>query len=198
MGANGSFKSQTKAGHGEAWRGRAWPGEAWEPMAHFHERMQAMKEAIQEITEAVNKLWAMSAKYDRGQTIDWGKVEVIAGSRTDGRANYIVNKWRKRMERERAIVILVEPNVGVRLLTDKETAIEIPRLRQKRAYRQIRRALKQTALVNDASLSVNDRRLLAAQRIHMAEQRRSLHRSQKELKSGVVKTEGNPRRVAVA
>lgn len=156
-----------------------------------------MKEAIQEITDAVAALWQMSSKFNRGQTIEWSQIEAIAGQRNENRSKHIIGKWRRKLEREREIVTLVADTVGVRLLTDKEAAIEIPRLRQKRAFRQINRAIKQTAIVNKDRLSMHERRVLEFQRDAMKSQRRELHRSQKALRNGVVKTECNPRRPVV-
>lgn len=152
-----------------------------------------MKETIQEITDAVEALYLMSAKYDHGQTIEWATIEAISGDRNTNRGKHIIGKWRKRLEKDREIVTLASVTVGVRLLTHLETATEIPRLRQKKAYRQIRRALKQTATVNSTGLPLHSQKLLASQRAHMADQRRALFRSQKESRSGLVKTEGNPR-----
>lgn len=162
-----------------------------------------MKETLQEITDAVKLLWNMSAKYDRGQTIHWAEIEAISGERNTNRGKHVINKWRRQLERKtedggREIVTLASHTVGVRLLTHLEAATEIPRLRQRKAYRQLRRALKQTALVNTNGLPVHSQKLLASQRMQMVEQRRALFRSQKESRNGVVKTEGNPRRKIVA
>jgi hypothetical protein len=157
-----------------------------------------MKERIDEVTAAVDQLFAISGKYERGQIVPWVEIEAVSGSRVENRGKYVIGKWRKRLEREREIVTLCAETVGVRLLTHKETATEIPRIRQRRAYRQIRRAIKQTSLVDTGRLTTHERRLLAAQRDNMAVQRRELHRSQKQLARGVVPTEGNPRRQAVS
>lgn len=152
-------------------------------------------EENEHITDAVERLMQVSSEYDRGQLIAWSEIEPISGNRNENRGKYIINKWRKRLENEREIVTLVANAVGVRLLTHRETATEIPRIRQKKAYRQIRRALKQTSLVDDAQLPLQERRLLASQRGNMAEQRRELFRSQRQARNGVVVTESNPRRV---
>lgn len=157
-----------------------------------------MKEPIEEITKATDALMVLARRFERGQVIDWQDVEAISGSRFDNRGKHIINKWRKRLESEREIVTLCSDGVGVRLLTHKETASEIPQLRQRKAYRQIRRALKQCKTVDDSRLSDHERRLLASQRANMAEQRRSLFRSRRQAVNGVVATEGNPRRRAIA
>lgn len=154
-------------------------------------------EAKDEVTAAVDALLALAAQYERGQCIPWEEVEKVTGDHSKERAKYVVNKWRRKLESEREIVTLPAPSVGVRLLTHKETAMEIPALRQRRAYRQIRRAIKQTSLVDVSRLSDHERRLLTSQRANMATQRLELFRSRKQLAIGKP-TEGNPRRCVSA
>lgn len=149
---------------------------------------------LDDVTEAVDGLMLMSEAYGRGQCIPWEEVERIAGSRRTSRGVYVISKWQRRMEDERSIVTLCAKGVGVRLLTDEETAIEIPALRQRKAYRQIRRAIRQTAVVNVDRLSDASRRVLALQRANMADQRRDLLRSQRQLEKRLAPVETNPRR----
>lgn len=151
-----------------------------------------MKAEIKEVTDAVKALLKLSDRYERGQIVPWHEVEAIAGNRFENRSRHVINKWRRKLEKEREIVTLVADTVGVRLLTHKETATEIPSLRQRKAYRQIRRAIKQVGTVDDARLSDHERKLLAAQRANMAATRRDLHRSRKQLVNNA--TETNPRR----
>jgi SpoVK/Ycf46/Vps4 family AAA+-type ATPase len=139
-----------------------------------------MKPVIKEVTKAVESLLKLAERFERGQCIPWNEVEAISGTRFENRGKHIIKKFRSRMERDRNIVILPAFGVGIRLLTHRETAAEIPALRQKRAYRQIRRAIKQTATVDTSRLSDHERRLLAAQRQNMAETRRDLFRSQRD------------------
>ena len=153
-----------------------------------------MKDAIDEVTNAVEALMAMARKFDRGQVIAWKSIEAIAGDRRESRPRHIITKWQRRLENEREIVTLCVSTVGVKLLTHLETARDIPRLRQRKAYRQIRRAIKQTAMVDVANLGDHDRRLLVAQRQNMADTRRDLFRSQKQSIQGVQPSETNPRR----
>lgn len=157
-----------------------------------------LKDKIDEVTTAVEALYTLASKCERGQVIPWVDIEKIAGDRKENRSRHIINKWRRRLEKEREIVTLCADGVGVRLLTHRETATEIPRIRQRRAYKQIRRAIKQTGLVNCERLSLAERKLLVAQRSNMADQRLALHRSQKQLASGTVVTEVNPRRKVTA
>lgn len=157
-----------------------------------------MHAAIDEVTAAVDQLMVLAGEYSRGQCIPWGVIESISGSRDENRGKHVIKKWRKRIQKELEIVTLSAPSVGVRLLTHKETATEIPAIRQSKAYRQIRKALKETSLVDDSKLGDHDRRLLACQRTNMADQRRELFRSQKQLATRKIATETNPRRKASA
>lgn len=154
-----------------------------------------MFEAKDEIKEKVDALMSLASQYERGQCISWGEIEAIVGPREQ--YMYIIKRWRNQLERDREIVTLPAISVGVRLLTHKETAAEIPAIRQRRAYRQIRRAIKQTATVDMSRLSDHERKLLASQRANMSETRRELFRSRKQLASGRV-TETAPRRRASA
>lgn len=147
----------------------------------------------EEVTKAVEACWSLAAKYDRGQVIPWNEIERITGSRFDSRARHVIKRLRADLKREREIVSWVEPNVGVRLLTHVEVATLVPERRQRRAYRQVRRALGETALVNVGQLTIHQRKMLASQRSNMVLQRRDLFRSQKQLATGRA-TETNPRR----
>lgn len=153
-----------------------------------------LKESIPEVTEAVQQLMALAGKFVRGQVIGWLEIEAIAGDRTENRPRHIINKWRRQLEKELEIVTLVADSVGVRLLTHLETAREIPRLRQRKAYRQVRRGIKQTQTVDPTQLRDHDRRLLLSQQENMAATRRDLFRSQQELKAAFKPTETMPRR----
>ena len=137
-----------------------------------------------EVTAAVDALMTLAGQYDRGQCIDWPTIELIAGDRREPGPRYIINKWRRKLETDRALLTLPAVNIGIRILTDEEAAAEIPALRQRRAYRQIRRALRQTALIETSRLSDHQRRLLTLQRANMAAQRRELFRSQRQLATG--------------
>jgi hypothetical protein len=156
-----------------------------------------MFETKDEVKVAVDALMSLANHIDRGQCMTWNQIESITGDRRGNRAQYVIRKFMRRLERDREIVTLAAHNVGLRFLTDEELATEIPAIRQRKAYRQVRRAIKQTALVNHARLPVSVRKLLAAQRANMAIQRRELFRSRKQLATGRI-TETAPRRAIPA
>ncbi len=153
-----------------------------------------MIEEIQEITEAVEKLLEMSDSHKRGDTIPWAIIENIAGSRHENRPRHIIGRWRRKLLSDREIITLCATELGVRLLTHEQAAKEIPALRQGKAYRQVRRALKELRTVNDGQLTLNQRKMLSAQRSNMALQRLQLFRSRRQLAQGVMPSETIPRR----
>lgn len=142
---------------------------------------------------AVEWLWKAFAKMERGTTIPWEQIELVAGVRRDEPGGWsIINRFRKRLRRDMEIVTLVADSVGLRLLTHRETATEIPAIRQRKAYRQVNRALRETETVNQASLTDHERLMLSSQRHNLKYQRLHIGRSRRELNGTVKKTEVNP------
>jgi hypothetical protein len=133
------------------------------------------------------------ADWQRGSTIPWETIEqTIDRKRTDRGGWTIINRFRRRLLFDREIVTLPHNEVGLRLLTNSEAAIEIPRLRQRRAYRQVNRALKETGAINDGELPDALRLSLARQRQLLAQQRLTIGRSRRELESGLRPTQTHP------
>jgi hypothetical protein len=157
-----------------------------------------VKEKIKEVSEAVDQLFSVSDAYGRGEIVPWAEIEKITGNRFENRARHIIGKWRRKLFKEREIVTLAAHTAGIRLLTHQEVAAEIPAVRQKKAFRQVNRALKETSLVDTDRLSTHQRKILAATRANMADTRRELFRSRKMLRNGTVKTETNPLRKSAA
>lgn len=150
-------------------------------------------EAKDEITEAVNALMSLSAQYERGQCIPWGEIENIVGLRDNDRAKYVIKKWRTRLEIEREILTHRAFGVGVRLLTHREAATELPQYHQTIVRRRIRRLKRQLKAVDSSRLPDNERRLLAVTNINLATTSKMLTRSLKGIPLQKP-TEGNPRR----
>lgn len=157
-----------------------------------------MFESKAEITEVVNRLLTLSNQYERGQRIDWSLIEEIVGRRYYPEGGpmpmpwYIIGRWRKLLRRDQEIVTMVDYKNGIRLLTHREAAEEVPAHRQRKAERQIGHALKEIATVDTTRLSDHERKVLAIQRHNMIAERRSLRQSRN--KPGRSVTEVNPRR----
>lgn len=131
--------------------------------------------------EQVNALFHRFASRNRGSVIAWAEIELAMGRGRNEEGGWpIINRFRRRLLRDLQVVTLARDSVGVRLLTNEEAAVEIPRLRQKRAYRQVNRGLKETAAINHAELSDRQRLVLVRQRENMARQRLEIGRSRRE------------------
>lgn len=119
---------------------------------------------------------------ERGTILRWSDIEHVTGcTRYTGSWSTIVNKVRRRLRKERMQATWAEREVGLRLLTHKETAVEIPQKRQRRMFRQAGRALQEMATVDTAGLNMTERRLLISQIDRLKSERKSLRAAQKEL-----------------
>lgn len=138
----------------------------------------------------------VAGDYNRGMVIPWAVVERAMGrGRDDEGGRQIVKRAVRRILSEREIVIRIANNVGLCLLTDEEAAEEVPRSRQKRAYRQLNRGLRELAAVRVSLLSDAMRLAAVRQRQCMAEERREIGRSYREIRKRK-RTETHPVRVA--
>jgi len=146
-----------------------------------------------EVVEMICNLERTFADKGKGDLIPWGPIENVLGmSRFDNRARYVARRFRRRLFKKRGIVCLVKMNVGIELLTDSRTVNEIPALRQRKAYRQVNRALKETEKVSRENLTDGEIFMLAAQRENMRRQRLQIGRSRRDLKKMYAATEVNP------
>lgn len=140
---------------------------------------------IEEKYEAeVDAAMEFVSKYGKGDILKWTDLEPVIGRHRDEIGGWqIINRLRARLLKERQIVCLAEPTVGLRLLTDREAALEVPTLRQKKARRQINRGLKETDAVDVGMLSTHGSIALALARKHMKEQRVAISRGRRELEA---------------
>jgi len=142
------------------------------------------------VEQIVDRLWAAFSAKLRGETIHWEELEeaggfsrhqsFIEGVQPMGR--YIVLRFIARLLRERDIATKVSWNLGIRLLTNQETAVELPYDRQKRAYRQVNKCLREMATVNAAELTFHERLLHTRQVQNLRNERLLLGRSKREAK----------------
>lgn len=139
------------------------------------------QEPVEEITRAVNALLALPEASVRGSVIPWHVLEAAAGPRTELRCRYIVTKFRKRLLRDRQINTRFAIDVGLRLLTDAEAAVEMPQMRWKRTFRQLGRGLREMAAVSLENLTDHGRRLLIAQQEAMQAERRNVFAAKQNL-----------------
>jgi hypothetical protein len=129
----------------------------------------------------VDSLFSYFHKYGKGDTVRWEEIERIMGlGRDDLGGRTIVKRLIRDILKRRHITCFVDINVGVRLLTDMQAAVEVPGMRQTRAKRQIRRGLRETAFVEVQNLTERAAQTLAISRRAMKEEQRHLSQSVKE------------------
>jgi len=132
------------------------------------------------ITEAVEAV--LKIVPPRGSILTWQQIQTASGIEYEtGSWWTVVNKVRRRLRDEHMQATWSERGVGLRLLTHKETATEIPRLRQKRMFRQAGKALKEMATADPSKLNMTERRLLASQIDRLRAERKQLRTAQREL-----------------
>ena len=132
--------------------------------------------------EESESLWNVCGGFAKGHTIPWPVLESAMGrARVDVGGWHLIERLRRRLRRDRDITTLPDTCVGLRLLTDSQAATEIPRLRQKKARRQIARGLRETAAVDQSQLTTREAANLAIARQHMKAERLALSRGTREV-----------------
>lgn len=120
----------------------------------------------------------------KGTIVPWPVIEQAMGRhREEKGGRTIIGRVRKQLRRDRQINSLPDTNVGLRLLTDAQSAIEIPALRQKKARRQISRGLRETEIIDTSQLTNHASISLAISRKHMKAERLALSRAKREVES---------------
>ena len=143
--------------------------------------------------EVVDRLTAAYSTAQRGQVITWSAIEAIMErGRYDEGGMTIINRFRKRLRRDREIVTLASTTVGLRLLTHEETAREVFPMRQRKAYRQVNRAIRETATVPGDALPDRLRLSLAQQRMHLKQQRLDIGRARRQMLNGNRRSQTHP------
>jgi hypothetical protein len=131
--------------------------------------------------DIVDRLFSYCHNYKKGDTVRWEDIERIMGLvRDDLGGRTIVKRLIRDILKRRHITCIVDINVGVRLLTDMQAAVEVPRMRQTRARRQIRKGLRETEFVDAQNLTERAAQTLAISRRAMKEEQRHLVQAVKE------------------
>lgn len=134
--------------------------------------------------EQVEAVWGVAGSYQKGTTVPWAVIEQAMGRHRDDRGGWtIVRRVRRRLLADRQIATLADVTVGLRLLTDMEAATEIPKMRQRRARRQINRGLRETDGVDRSQLTNHAAVSLALARRHMKAERLAISRATREVES---------------
>jgi hypothetical protein len=136
-----------------------------------------MFESKEEIKVAIDALWAVLLKFNRGEIVPWAIVEQHTGPRDENRARYLIRKIRRRLEKEREIVTRCPMEGGIRFLTHQEALAD--NTRKRKARRQLSRDIKEKKCIDGAALSEHERRLLAFQLERSAKERRAMSQDER-------------------
>jgi hypothetical protein len=94
------------------------------------------------IHEAISRLIVECASMTYNDTLTYETMEQAFGvKRYEGNWTYLVQKFRRRFQKIRGLVFRPVQNVGYRVCTQQEQAIDCMRQRKRRAARQIKRGI---------------------------------------------------------
>lgn len=129
----------------------------------------------------VDQVLAMLRASHKGDIVAWERIELTMGMHRDDKGGWtIIKRVRSKLLRDRKINTIASPRLGLRLLTDRQAARELPAMRQKRARRQISKALRETQEIDQRNLTRQESVALAFQRKHLKAERLSIFRGEKE------------------
>lgn len=136
---------------------------------------------IDKYKEIVDALYRHCSSLRKGDIVTWTEIEQVMGRhRDDLGGRQIVRRLIRDILKRREITCLIEAEVGIRLLTDMEAATKIPKMRQKRAKRQIRKGLKETEKVDRQNLTERAAANLAIARRAMQAEQKAIGQAIKE------------------
>ena len=177
---------------GTAWPGTARPGMArygldWQGKGAYaqnrNEESKMLKEAKDQIKEAVSSLLTLFASHQRGAIVTFEAMEQAIGQRRyEGQWAYIVRKFRRKFLKETGIALRPSIRVGYEILTPKDQLDWCPKNRQKRSRRQLSNCIKEVSGVSDESLTEHQRRTKALLLANVRHERRVISRCLREQK----------------
>lgn len=154
---------------------------------------RSIKPESDENRAAMNRLLAACTSLQRGETIPYSLMEKeLDVKRGSGNWSSLCQKFHREFLKIRGIRLWAETNIGYRLLTQAEQAIENPQKRSRRAERQLTRGLKETELGGFDELSPQ----LQAARAHaihyMHEDKLKLARDRRQMELATRKSDTPP------
>ncbi len=147
------------------------------------------------ITEMLNKVWEATSSLRRGDILSHEAIAAAAGIEPYSKHwTTIINKLKARFLSELSITLWSVRLVGYKLLSAEEQVNEPAVKRQKRASRQLFRAVNEVEATPDDHLSSHERQVKLVRVRGMSHMRNALQKSMKE-QSVVRRTETPPLRM---
>lgn len=151
-----------------------------------------------EVRDAVDAVYALTVNLNRGDILTHGAIEGVLGLRPhEGSWDHVVNRARRRLERERGISTLPAITVGYELCTTARQ-LEIPAIRTRRGIRQLRRARNSVNALPEKGLTMNQRRSRIFMIERLKDTERTLRTELKGQQEQLRPTPTIPRRPAIA
>ena len=127
----------------------------------------------------INDMFHFLCKHKHGDFISWELIESAVGYERGPLFYTALYRARRRFLKDRKIVTYPKREKGLRLLSHSQAAVEAPEVRQKRAYRQLTRGIREAETVDLSKLSSFQRMQLGVQIKRMREERRAIYRTRK-------------------
>ena len=152
----------------------------------------------QVITDSVDAVYALMGDLNRGDILTHEAIQSVLGvAPHQGSWDHVVNRARRRLERERGISTWPAPTIGYELCTTARQ-LEIPAIRTRRGMRQIRRARRSVNALPEKGLTVNQRRARIFMIERLKDTERTLRRELKGQQEQIRPTPTIPRRPSLA
>lgn len=155
-----------------------------------------MFERKPDVTTESEALWEAFGGADQGALIRYADIEKVTGHlRYSSRGRTLLEKFRRRLLKERDVTIRCVSRVGIELLTNHAVVARIPAERTQKIYRQGSKMLRETAGAAAASdLRDHERATLAMSRTEIYKLRRDAGRQNRALTKALEPTKTLPRR----
>lgn len=138
-----------------------------------------MFERREDLQIMVDALVALCGPLNRGELLTREAIAGVLGVEPNtGHWGHCVRRARRRVERDRGIATWPVTNHGFRLLTTDEQINLLPRLRRRKAFRQIRRSQRSVAALPAGDLTLH-------QQVAKANQLAGLRRTEQALRSEI-------------
>jgi hypothetical protein len=115
--------------------------------------------------DQVEAVYTALDAYGKGDLVPWKVIEETMGMHRDDTGGWtIISRVRRRLLADRQIVVRGIPGTGMRLLTDREAAIDAPHERLGQARRRIRTGKAESRAADVSQLSTHDAQVAALTR----------------------------------
>jgi hypothetical protein len=133
------------------------------------------------LDELAERAYATLAGLDRGQVVRTEALEEATGLRRyEGCWGSVVKRLKAHALERRNIALWAVPEVGYKLCTKDEQLKMVPSKRQRRAARQIARAVREVGALPAGELTLHQQQLRAAELEQMRRSQRQLRRHLRE------------------